>query len=268
MSVTAPAKPGSASRTGSPSGVQHTLMLAGRYLRHIKADPEQIANMTIFPVMFLLLFVYVFGGAIAGSSREYLQFAVPGILVSTAGIICMQTAVSLSVDMQRGIIDRFRSLPMAPTAVIGGRILADSVRMLWGTVVILLIGTLLGFRPSGSVLGILGAVALITLFGVVISWPLAVLGVGAGSVETANNMSFLIVLPLSFFSSVYAPIETMPGPLEAFARVNPFTHAADAARVLLHGESFDGELLAVAISMVVITAVFAPLAVFVFKRKV
>jgi len=161
---------------GRESVIANTLSIARRNLLHIKANPEQIVEMTIQPLMFLVLFVYVFGGAIAGSSAEYLQFALPGILVQGIAFTPFTTALGLNGDFSRGLIDRFRSLPIARSSVIGGRILADGVRIVWSALIMMGFGVLLGFRFGGGMLGALGALAIVTAFGIGLppeSWRVA-----------------------------------------------------------------------------------------------
>ena len=153
-------------RIGPGEAVRHALVIMRRNLQHIRSDPEQLVGMTIQPLMFLVLFVYVFGGAIAGSSREYLQYALPGILIQGIAFTGFQTAIGLNVDFQRGLIDRFRSLPIARSAVVAGRIGADAVRVLWGVLIIAGFGMVLGYRFHGGFPGAIGGIALATLFGI------------------------------------------------------------------------------------------------------
>ena len=172
---------------GRPHVVTNTLQIARRNLLHIKATPEQLVEMSIQPLMFLVLFVYVFGGAIAGSSREYLQFALPGILVQGVAFTGFQTALGLNVDFKRGVIDRFRSLPISRSAVVGGRIVADALRVVWGVVIITGFGMILGFRFDGGVAGGLGALAIATGFGIAMCWPMAFIGIVAKAPESVNT---------------------------------------------------------------------------------
>jgi ABC transporter DrrB family efflux protein len=255
-----------------PSGhvnvVRNTLTIARRNLLHIKSDPEQLVGMTIQPLMFLVLFVYVFGGAIAGSSREYLQFALPGILVQGIAFTPFTTALGLNVDFQRGLIDRFRSLPIARSAVIGGRIAADTVRIVWGEVILIGFGVLLGFRFGGGVAGAAGAFLLVAAFGVTLCWPMAFIGVAARTPEAVNTWGFMIILPLTFASSVFARPETMPGWLQAFVKVNPITSVVDATRGLMLGGPVAGPVIRSVIWLAVITAVFAPLATARYRRRI
>ena len=254
--------------TGRPNALRNTLTIARRNLLHIKSDPEQIVGMTIQPLMFLVLFVYVFGGAIAGSSREYLQFALPGILVQGIAFTPFTTALGLNVDFQRGLIDRFRSLPIARSAVIGGRIAADGVRIIWGALILMGFGVALGFRFGGGLAGAVGAFLLVVAFGVVLCWPMAFIGVTAKTPEAVNTWGFMIILPLTFASSVFARVETMPGWLQAFVKVNPITSVVDATRGLMLGGPVADPVVKTAIWLVVLTAIFAPLAIYRYRRRI
>ena len=253
----------------SPGSVwRHTITIARRNLLHIKSDPEQLVGMTIQPLMFLVLFVYVFGGAISGSSSEYLLFALPGILVQGTAFTPFTTALGLNVDFQRGVIDRFRSLPIARSAVIGGRILADGVRIVWGELILIGFGVLLGFRFGGGPDGAIAAFVLVAAFGLTLCWPMAFIGVTAKSPEAVNTWGFMIILPLTFASSTFARPETMPGWLEAFVNVNPITDVVDATRGLMLGGPVTEPVIRSIIWMAVITAVFAPLAIARYRRRV
>lgn len=255
-------------RIGLLSAVGHALTIARRNLLHIRSDPEQLVGMTVQPLMFLVLFVYVFGGAISGSSREYLQFALPGILVQGIAFTGFQTALGLNVDFQRGLIDRFRSLPISRSAVVGGRILADAIRVVWGVLIIAGFGMLLGFRFHGGLAGAIAALVLVVAFGVAVCWPMAFIGVIARSPESVNTWGFLLILPLTFASSVFAPPGSMPGWLQAFVRVNPITAIVDATRGLMLGGPVTDALLKTVVWLVAITVVFAPLAIIRYRRRV
>ncbi len=262
-------------RVGPTSGriapreaIRHVLTIMRRNLLHIRSDPEQLVGMTIQPLMFLVLFVYVFGGAIAGSSRQYLQFALPGILVQGVAFTGFQTALGLNIDFQRGLIDRFRSLPISRSSVVAGRILADAVRVLWGVLIISGFGMLLGFRFHGGFAGAVGGIALATLFGITVCWPMAFIGVTANSPEAVNTWGFMIILPLTFASSVFAPAGTMPGWLQAFVKVNPITKVVDATRGLMLGGAVARPLWQSLVWLAVVTAIFAPLAISRYRRRV
>ena len=253
---------------GHANVVRNTLTIARRNLLHIKATPEQLVEMSIQPLMFLVLFVYVFGGAIAGSSREYLQFALPGILVQSVAFLPFTTALALNVDFQRGVIDRFRSLPIARSAVIGGRILADGARIVWSIVIITGFALVLGFRFGGGTAGAVGALLLVTAFGLTMCWPMAFIGITARTTESVNTWGFMIILPLTFASSAFADPSTMPGWLEAFVNANPVTAVIDAARGLMLGGPVAEPVIEAVIWMVAIQAVFAPLAIARYRRRV
>ena len=258
--------------TLAPSGrtnvFSNTLTIARRNLLHIKATPEQLVEMSIQPLMFLVLFVYVFGGAIAHSSREYLQFALPGILVQSVAFLPFTTAIALNVDFQRGVIDRFRSLPIARSAVISGRILADGARVVWSILIITGFATLLGFRFGGGAAGALGALALVTAFGLTMCWPMAFIGITARTTESVNTWGFMIILPLTFASTAFVRVETMPGWLQGFVKANPVTSVIDAARGLMLGGPVARPVIQSVLWMAAITAVFAPLAIARYRRRV
>jgi ABC-2 type transport system permease protein/oleandomycin transport system permease protein len=246
----------------------NTLTIARRNLLHIKANPEQLVEMSIQPLMFLVLFVYVFGGAIAGSSREFLQYALPGILIQGLAFTPFTTALGLNSDFQRGLIDRFRSLPIARSAVIGGRITADGFRIAWSILIMVGFGLALGFRFHGGAAGAVGAFALAAAFGLTMCWPMAFIGIAARAPESVNTWGFMIILPLTFASSVFAPPETMPGWLEGFVKVNPITAVVDATRGLMLGGPVADPVVRSLIWLVLIQAVFAPLAIARYRRRV
>jgi oleandomycin transport system permease protein len=257
-----------AGRIGWAAAIRHTLTLARRNLLHIRSDAEQLVGMTAQPLMFLVLFVYVFGGAIAGSSADYLRFALPGILVQGIAFTSFQTALGLNVDFQRGLIDRFRSLPISRSAVVGGRILADAVRVVWGVLIVAGFGVLLGFRFEGSWGSAIAALALVTVFGITMCWPMAFIGITAKSPESVNTGGFLLILPLTFASSVFAPPESMPGWLQAFVKVNPITKVVDATRALMLGGPVAEPLWWSLVWLVGITLVFAPLTISRYRKRI
>ena len=248
--------------------ITNTLTIARRNLLHIKATPEQLVEMTIQPIMFLVLFVYVFGGAIAGSSSEYLEFALPGIPIQSVCFLPFTTALALNTDFSRGVIDRFRSLPMARSAVIGGRIMADGVRIAWSVVIIVGFSMILGFRFGGSAAEALAALLVVVAFGLAMCWPLAFIGITARSTESVNTWGFMIILPLTFASSAFVPTESMPGWLQAFAEVNPVTYAINATRSLMLGLPLEGWLTGTIVWIAVIVGLFSPLAIVRYRRRI
>jgi ABC transporter DrrB family efflux protein len=254
-------------RIGPSVALRNTLVIARRNLLHIKSDPEQLVGMTIQPIMFLALFVYVFGGAIAGSANKYLQFALPGVMVQGIAFTPFTTAIGLNMDFQRGLIDRFRSLPIARSSVVAGRIGADAVRIVWGVLIMTGVGVLLGFRFGGGFAGAIGGMALITLFGIALCWPMAFLGVTAKTPEAVNTFGFMLILPLTFMSSTFAPADKMPGWLQAFVKVNPITFIVDSTRGLMLGGAVGEHLWKAIVSLIGIVLVFAPLAVTRYRRR-
>jgi ABC transporter DrrB family efflux protein len=249
------------------SALRNILSVGRRNLLHIKGNPELMVEMTLQPLMFLVLFVFVFGGAIAGSSQEYLQFALPGILVQSVAFLPFATAIGLNVDFQRGVIDRFRSLPIARSAVIGGRIAADSVRILWSIIIITAFGWVLGFRFGGGIAGALGAILVVLAFGLSMCWPMALVGIVAKSTESVSSLGFMVILPLTFASSAFAPPESMPTWLRRFAEWNPVTAVIDTTRGLMLGGPVAHSLAKAVGSMIVIVAVFAPLAIARYRKR-
>jgi ABC transporter DrrB family efflux protein len=254
--------------TGRVNVVSNTLTIARRNLLHIKANPEQLVEMTIQPIMFLVLFVYVFGGAMEQSlGIPYLQFLLPGILVQGIAFTPFTTALGLNKDFQQGLVDRFRSLPIARSAVIGGRIAADGVRIVWSVLIMTGFGMMLGFRFEGGFFGGIGALALVTAFGLTMCWPMAFNGITAKSPESVNTWGFMLILPLTFVSSTFVDPQTMPGWMEAFANVNPVTHVVDATRGLMLGGDVAEPVLYSILWLAVITGIFAPLTIGRYRRR-
>jgi ABC transporter DrrB family efflux protein len=246
--------------------LQHALIVARRNLLQVRGNPQLLVFLLIQPVLFVLLFVYVFGGAIAGSSRQYVQFVIPGIIVQTVVFATAITGIGLNEDVSKGIVDRFRSLPIARSAVLAGRILADAVRLVATIAVILLVGMLLGFRITSSPLAALAGLLLVIAFGMALSWVAAFIGLSVRNPETAQSAGFLWMFPLTFASSVFAPPQTMPGWLQPFVRVNPITVATDTLRGLLLGGPVLAPVLKTLAWIVVLTVIFAPLAIRQYRR--
>ncbi len=210
--------------------VTDTLVIAERNLVRLPRAPDLLLAFTVQPVMFVLLFVYVFGGAISTPGYTYVDFLIPGIIVQNIAFGGFVTALGLNEDVHKGLIDRFRSLPMARPAVLAGRTLADVVTNLLSVVVLLITGLIIGFSFHASVLEILGGIGLLLLFGYAFSWVFALLGLLVSSPEAANSVGFIAVFPLTFISSAFVPVESMPAGLQWFAEINPFTVVVDALR--------------------------------------
>ncbi len=246
--------------------VSDTLVIAERNLVRLRRAPDLLLAFTVQPVMFVLMFVYVFGGAIRTPGYDYASFLLPGIMVQNTAFGGFVTAVGINEDLRKGLIDRFRSLPMARSAVLAGRTLADVATNLLALAVLVVTGLLVGFRFRTGVPEILVGIALLLLFGYAFSWMFALLGMLVSSPEAANSVGFIAVFPLTFISSAFVPVQTMPAPLRAFADVNPFTLTVDAMRSLWLGAPPGNSVWGAFVWTLVILAVFAPLAVGRYRR--
>ena len=250
-----------------PGPLAHSLTFGWRAMLKIKHVPEQLFDVTAFPIMFTLMFTYLFGGALAGSTQEYLQQLLPGILVMTVAMITMYTGMTLNTDIHKGVFDRFRSLPIWRPAVIVGALLGDLVRYSMASVVVIALGLALGFRPGAGVLGVLAAVALLLVFAFSLSWVWTSIGLRMQTPEAVMQMSMIILFPLTFASNVFVDPATMPGWLQAFVNVNPVSHLVTASRGLMHGESAGGDVMWVLVACAVLIGVFAPLTMRLFARE-
>lgn len=246
--------------------VSDTLVVAERNLVRLPRAPDLLLAFTVQPVMFLLLFVYVFGGAISTPGYDYVDFLIPGIIVQNIAFGGFVTALGLNEDLHKGLIDRFRSLPMARPAVLAGRTLSDVVTNSLSVVVLLVTGLIIGFSFDASPPEILGGVVLLLLFGYAFSWVFALLGLLVSSPEAASSLGFIAVFPLTFVSSAFVPIDSMPTALQAFAQVNPFTVTVDAMRALWLGAPAGDNVWGAFAWALAILAVFAPLAVARYRR--
>lgn len=248
------------------------VMVERNLVRNVRL-PQLIIFSSIQPIMFLLLFTYVFGGAIQGSGGggHYIDFLLPGILVQTAVFGALQTGIGLSEDLSRGLIDRFKSLPMARSAVLGGRTIADMLRNVFVILLMLAVGYLIGFRIEGGISNTLTAFALLLYFGFAFSWVSAVIGMLVRNTETAQVAGFIWIFPLVFASSIFVPIDTMPEPLRTFAEYNPITIMANAVRGLLLGNAPPAELSVwvwqASLAIALILAIFVPIAIRLYRRS-
>ena len=247
--------------------VSDTLVLARRNLMRIQRQPDLLVGYTIQPVMFVLLFVYVFGGAIQTPGFDYVDFLMPGIIVQSIAFGGFVTALGLSEDVQKGLIDRFRSLPMSRAAVLTGRTFSDVLLNCLSLAVLLAVGFLAGFNFIDASAGeiVLGLVLLL-LLGYAFSWVFALVGLFSSTPETANAIGFTLIFPLTFASSVFVPVNTMPDGLRQVAEANPFTTVSDALRALWLGTPANTDVWMAFVWCVVLIAVFAPLAVARYRR--
>jgi ABC transporter DrrB family efflux protein len=242
--------------------VSDTLVVAERNLLRLPRAPDLLLAFTVQPIMFVLLFVYVFGGAISTPGfDDYADFLIPGIIVQNIAFGGFVTALGLNEDLKKGLIDRFRSLPMARSAVLAGRTLADVVTNLLSMVVLLVTGIIIGFSFDATIGEILLGVVLLLVFGYAFSWFFALLGLLVSSPEAANSVGFIAVFPLTFISSAFVPVESMPGALQWFAEINPFTVMVDAIRALWLDVPAGNSVLGGFAWSAAIFVVFAPLAV-------
>ena len=241
--------------------VSDTLVIAERNLVRLPRAPDLLLAFTVQPIMFLLLFVYVFGGAIVTPGYSYVDFLLPGIIVQNIAFGGFVTAVGLNEDLSKGLIDRFRSLPMARPAVLAGRTLADVATNSLSVAILLTTGLIIGFRFDSSPPEILLGLVLLLLFGYAFSWVFAWLGLLVSSPESANSVGFIAVFPLTFISSAFVPVDSMPAALQWFAEINPFTIVVDAMRALWVGAPAGNDVWGAFVWSFVIIAVFAPLAV-------
>jgi ABC transporter DrrB family efflux protein len=242
--------------------VTDTLIIAERNLIRLPRAPDLLLAFTVQPIMFALLFVYVFGGAIQTPGySSYVDFLIPGIIVQNIAFGGFVTALGLNEDVHKGLIDRFRSLPMARPAVLAGRTLSDVVTNTLSIVVLLTTGIIIGFSFNSDVLHVIAGFGLLLLFGYAFSWVFAWVGLLVSSPEAANSAGFIAVFPLTFVSSAFVPVDSMPTALQDFAKVNPFTITVDAMRSLWLGKPAGDNIWEAVLWALVIIAVFAPLAV-------
>ena len=238
-----------------------------RGMRKIRHVPEQLIDVTLTPVLFLVMFTYLFGGAVAGSTDEYLQFLLPGMLVQSVLFTSVYSGVALNTDVTKGVVDRFRSLPIWAPAPLVGAVLGDSARYAVGATVVVLVGLLMGFSAEAGVGGVLAAMLLVIVFAFALSWVFTTVGLVMRAPNAVMNTGFMCLFPLVFLSNIFVKPSTLPGWLEAFVDVNPISHLTTAVRGLMEGSATAGEIGLVLATAAVITAVFAPLTVRLYRGK-
>jgi ABC-2 type transport system permease protein/oleandomycin transport system permease protein len=244
------------------------LLLGKRNLLRFRRSPELVIGFLVQPVMFILLFVYVLGGAIQTPGYDYVDFLMPGIIVQTIAFGGFVTAIALAEDLKKGLIDRFRSLPIARSAVLAGRTISDIVTNTAALAVMLIVGTIIGFNFNAGLAEIVAGVILLLLMGYAFSWIFALLGLSSSTPEAAQQVGFIIIFPLTFASSAFVPIESMPSWLEAFATVNPFTVIVDAIRSLWLGTPAGNSVWGALAWSVGLIGFFAPLATWRYRQTV
>jgi ABC-2 type transport system permease protein len=254
-------------RPRQPTAWQASLTLAWRALLRIRHEPEQMADAIAIPILFTLLFTYLFGGALSGSTRTYLHYLLPGTLVMSVLLVTVSTGVSINTDRMKGTLDRFRSLPIWQPSVIVGGLLGDVARYLFAIALVLGLGAAIGYRPGGGVSGVLLAIGLIVVFALSLSWIWATLGLLLRSPQSVSVISFAVQVPLTFASNVFVDPATLPGWLRAFVHVNPVSHLVTAERALLNGTAAAGQAGWVLLASAALVAVFGPLTMALYRRR-
>ena len=244
-----------------------SLTFGWRALLKIKHVPEQLFDVTAFPIMFTLIFTYLFGGAIAGSTGEYLQFLLPGILVQTVVFITIYTGFGLNTDITKGVFDRFRSLPVWHPAALVGALIGDAARYAMASAMVIVLGLILGFRPEGGVAGVLLSVALLLVFSFSLSWIWTALGLILRTPNAVMGVSMMVLFPLTFASNIFVDPKTMPNWLETTVGANPVTHLATAVRGLMHGTVTAGQIGWVLLISAALVVIFAPLTMYLYRNK-
>lgn len=254
-------------RPPRPSALSACLTFGWRGMLKIKHVPEQLIDVSLTPVLFLLMFTYLFGGAVAGSTDEYLQFLLPGVLVQSVLFTSVYSGVSLNTDVTKGVVDRFRSLPLWRPAPLVGAVVGDSVRYVIASTVVMVLGFILGFDAAGGIGGVVAAVALTVVFSFGLSWVFTVVGLLMRAPNAVMNTGFMALFPLVFLSNIFVEPKTLPGWLEWFVGVNPISHLVSAARGLMQGNAAGEDVLIVFASAAALTAVFAPLTVRLYRNR-
>ena len=243
------------------------LTFGWRGMLKIKHVPEQLLDVTITPVLFLLMFTYLFGGAVSGSTSDYLHYLLPGMLVQSVLFTAVYSGVALNTDMTKGVVDRFRSLPIWRPAPLVGAVLGDCVRFALAAIVVVLLGLVMGYRPDGGVGGVLAAMLLVVVFAFALSWVFTTLGLALRSPSAVMNTGFMVIFPLIFLSNIFVEPSTLPGWLEAFVDVNPMSHLVTATRGLMDGDAAADDIGLALAEAGVMTAVFAPLTGRLYRSK-
>lgn len=254
-------------KVSPPSAASAALTFGWRGLLKIKYVPEQLIDIIAIPVIFTLMFTYLFGGALAGSTTRYLQFILPGTVVMAVVVVTMYAGVGLNADVTKGVSDRFRSLPVWRPAPILGALLGDIARYLLASLIVIALGLILGFRPGGGAAGVALGVVLAVVFGFGLSWVWTTVGLILRTPNAVMNLGMVVLFPLTFASNIFVDPRTMPGWVQAFVRVNPVTHLSTAERGLMHGTVPASQIWLSLLATACIVAVFAPLTSYLYRDK-
>lgn len=253
--------------TSFRQSIRNSLTMAYRGILKIKRTPEQLFDVTLQPIIFTLMFTYIFGGAISGDVISYLPVIIPGILVQTVITTSVVTGVQLREDMDKGVFDRFKSLPIARIAPLAGALLADTVRYSIATVLTFAMGYVMGYRPDGGLGNVALAAVLVIFCSWAISWIFAFFGVIARTASSVQGISMLVLFPLTFLSNAFVPVDTMPNWLQWFVKINPISHLVTAVRELTNSGTAGWDLAISLIGAAVIVAIFAPITVRAYMRR-
>lgn len=254
-------------RPAPASALSNITAFGWRALLKIKHLPEQLFDVVITPIMFTVMFTYLFGGALAGSTADYLQFLLPGILAQTVTFTSLYTGVTLNTDISKGIYDRFKSMPIWSPSPIVGAMLGDVLRYTAAATIVVIIGFIMGYRPEAGVVGILLSFLLLNLFGLGLGWIFTTIGLLMRTPGAVMTIGWLVLMPLTFGSNIYVDPATMPGWLQAFVSVNPVTHLVSALRGLMDGTATLELIVYALIAPALLTAVFGPVAMGLYRRK-
>jgi ABC-type polysaccharide/polyol phosphate export systems, permease component len=247
--------------------LRNSLTMAYRGVLKIRRTPEQLFDVTLQPIIFTLMFTYIFGGAISGDVQSYLPVIIPGILVQTVITTSIVTGVQLREDMDKGVFDRFKSLPIARIAPLAGALLADTIRYTIATVLTFSMGFIMGYRPDGGIGSVILAALLVILVSWSMSWIFAFFGVISRTASSVQGISMLVLFPLTFMSNAFVPAETMPKWLQWFVNINPVSHVVSAVRELTNSGTVGSDLVWSLVGAAIIVAVFAPITVRAYMRR-
>src|SRR6202012_3926226 len=267
MEMTKAAAPSLIRRPTLAQTIQQSLTMAYRGLLKVRYTPEQLMDVTLQPILFTLMFTYLFGGAIAGNVKNYLPIIIPGILAQSILTRCVTIGVQLREDMDKGVFHRFRSPPIARIAPLAGALLADTIRYAIVTILTFTMGYIMGYRPAAGIQGVLLISVLVICFAWCISWIFALAGVIGRSATSVQGISMMILFPLTFLSNAFVPVNTLPSGLKWFVKLNPVSHLVTAIRELLNQNIIGTDFWLTIVGGAVILAIFIPLTVKAYMRK-
>jgi len=255
-------------RNSPAETVSQTLSMAWRALKKMRRNPEQFFDVTLQPLLFTAMFAYIFGGAISGNVTSYLPLLIPGIVAQTVLTTCMASGVQLREDMDKGVFDRFKVLPIARIAPLAGPVVADMVRYLIAASLTFVTGVIIGYRPGGGVPGVLAAIALSIFIGWSMAWIFTWIGTIARNARSVQGISMMILFPLTFLSNAFVPVQTLPSGLAAFVKINPVSLLVSATRDLANNGAVTSQVGWTVLAGLVVIAIFAPLSVRSYRRHI